>query len=276
MSLSRRQALAGLAATAAMPLLSGCARLLRHRAGAAASAGRADQRGRGQCAARLDRQESPRAVARERHLARHRHGRPGMRCARRLSDRSAAGQAAPRGDCSAPTWRGPRRSTPAALTLRDPHQRRGRAQRLSHRARGLRPALWRRRGRRLAQHALCRDPECRRLSRRAALPRHRSPDRECGRCRGLSGAARQLSRATRRRARADAGCRGQGADPAGLPDRQGDPAARRSASRTRAKAAGWSNRSNGAPRRSPATGRRARGRSPTDRSPRRSSARSPN
>ena len=114
--------------------------------------------------------------------------------------------------CCGRTWNVPQAIDVSGLSARDPHQRRGRAQRLSHRARRLRPALWRRRRRRLAQHALCRHPECRRLSRRAALPRHRPPGRKCRRRRSLSGAARKLSRPARRRAWADEGGRAARAD----------------------------------------------------------------
>ena len=111
----------------------------------------------------------------------------------RLGDRSQPGQdrfaATLRADLA--TRRGGRHCGAHPF---DPHQPRGRAERLSHRARWLRSALWRCRGRRLAQHALCRDPECRRLSRRAALPRHRPSRRKCRRCRGLSRPARAAIR----------------------------------------------------------------------------------
>ena len=82
------------------------------------------------------------------------------------------------------------------LSLRDPHQRRSREERLPDRARGLRIALWRRRRRQLAQHAIRRDPERRRLYRHAAIPRHRPSDRESRRCRGLSRAASRNIRAS--------------------------------------------------------------------------------
>ena len=113
----------------------------------------------------------------------------------------------------------------------------------------------------LAQHALRRHPERRRLSRRAALPRHRAQidnaaDAEAylARLEAYAGAARQRDRR---------GCimaPHKGVIAARLPDRQG---ARRSCGRPRragAEAAGWSNRSRAGPaRRIPRRlGRRAR------------------
>src|SRR3546814_20899065 len=50
----------------------------------------------------------------------------------------------------------------------------------------LRAALWRRRGRRLAQHALRGDPECRRLSRHSEIPRQRPSGEDIGRRRSRS------------------------------------------------------------------------------------------
>ena len=120
-----------------------------------------------------------------------------------LEDRSAAGQQrlSRPAQAGSRARRGVRRVGPVVPGT---HQRRGRAQRLQDRARRFRAALWRRRGRRLAQHALRRDPERRRLSRYPALPRRRASDRDQGRRRGLSRAASGLSEAARRRARADA------------------------------------------------------------------------
>ena len=75
---------------------------------------------------------------------------------------------------------------------------------------------------RLAQYALRRDPERRRLSRHAKVPRHRSPDRKCLGRRGVSQPPLPISGPARRRGRAHA--RGPVAAPrsAQLPDRQGD------------------------------------------------------
>ena len=89
------------------------------------------------------------------------------RCA--ASSTTGRPRASPRGSASSP----PRSPISAALprTGLDPATLTSLAvadQRLPHRARRHGAALWRRDDRRLAQHALCGDPECRRLARRAA------------------------------------------------------------------------------------------------------------
>ena len=187
LSFSRRQALAALSAGVAAVALPGCARTLVARA----------------CARRA-KPTSPRCSIRSARICSlyRPKARPafgidtGARAVASLPARATAvrpGQERIAATLRADLARAEAVDIAAPDPL-DPHQRRGRPPRLSHRARRLRPALWRRRRRRLAQHALCRDPECRRLSRRAALPRHRHPVEECRRRRGLSRAARQLCR----------------------------------------------------------------------------------
>ena len=94
-------------------------------------------------------------------------------------------------------------------------------------ARGLCFPVRRRRGRRLSQHALRRHPERRRLHRHAAIPRHRSSDREPRPTpkpisRGLRNIRAQLDGELGRMRAA----RAPRAGPAQLPDRQGAHPAR--------------------------------------------------
>ena len=133
----------------------------------------------------------------------------GARAAMRgqLSDRSAAGQKAVadtlRADLArvraVDTPRSPMRPAPASRWSKAPIASRSTAC----------PALWRCRGRRLAQHALCRDPECRRLSRRAAVPRQRSSGRRTPPMPKPICPPRQLSGPARRRARRASRLRGR-------------------------------------------------------------------
>ena len=127
----------------------------------------------------------------------------------------------------------------------------------------------------LAQHAVCRHPERRRLSRRPALPRQRPSHRERRRCRGVSRAAAVVCEAARRRAGTDPGRARRRARAAGVPDRQGaraDAPVGEERARRRQRS---SSRSSGGRRPSPATGPSARERSRRRRSRRRSSGRLP-
>ena len=196
----------------------GCARDAR------AARPRAGERSRRHGAARLDRRESARPVARKRDQPRHRHRRARRRFARSSPTAARpARTASPRR--SAPTSPAPKRSTPppSPTSTRTSVEvvRIG----LSHRARRLRPALWRRRGRRLAQHALCRDPECRRLSRRAALPRHRPSGRRMPPTpKPISPASTAIRPSSTASSAALKAAARAGPDRPRLPDRQGDQA----------------------------------------------------
>ena len=158
---------------------------------------RAGERSAGQGAARFDRREPASAAARKRDFARGRHRRPRAAFATGSSDRSAAGPGSGSPRRSRPISRAPRRSTPARCRFPTRTSVEVVKSAYRDRARGLRPALWRRRRRRLAQHALRRDPERRRLHRHAAVPRHRSPDRESRPTpRPISAASRNIPRSS--------------------------------------------------------------------------------
>ena len=214
--LTRREAIAALAYSTTLPLMSACT---REPSTASSTAASTEHRGRRARAAGRHRQRPASAGARDRDVARHRH--------RRESGASFAahgslggGTAADREPAAARSGAGQRvrRLRPPAC---DAHQHRGRAQRLRHGARGLRAAVRRRHRRRLAQHAVRRHPERRRLSRRPAVPRQRASNRARRGRRGVSGAAAVLREAARRRARPHAGGARGGPRAAGVPDRQG-------------------------------------------------------
>ena len=210
--LSRREAIAALATTAALPLVSACT--------SRTSAGRARSgRSRGARAARQLRGQPAAPGAGERDLAgpRHRRASGASLAARRsLGGRSAAG-----GGAAARRPGASQRLQDRRTVARYAHQLRGGAQRLCDVARGIRAPVWRHHGRRLAQHAVRRHSERRRLPGRPAIPRQRPSHRERRRRRGVSGAAAVVREAARRRAWPDGGGARRRAGAAGIPDRQG-------------------------------------------------------
>ena len=171
--LTRREAIATLASTATLPLMSACRREpVQSRFDNRRIAGRRGRRAR---VARRHRQQPSAADAGNRHVARHRHRRA-SRAAFAAHGSLGGGTAADR----EPAAEGPgagqgvRRLRPPA---RDAYQPGGRAQRVRHGARGLRDAVRRRSRWRMAHHALRGHPERRRLSRYPAVPRCRPPHR---------------------------------------------------------------------------------------------------
>ena len=167
--MNRRQAIAALASTMTLPLISRCT---REQAPAYPKQSRPR---RSHCSAR----------SRKISSGSHRRGATslgidiGARAALRsqLADRSAQGQQRIAGQVRAGLEAGQRLRHVRAL-LRDTHQHRGRSERLCDVARRIRPPVRRRRSRRLAQHALCRDSERRRVPRYPAVSRQRPSDRE--------------------------------------------------------------------------------------------------
>ena len=182
--LTRRETLAGLAATGALPLLSKPLRRWRR--------SRNRSPGQARCSTSIA-ENLLRLYPEKRDFARHRQGRPRVAAFAARATAPPRASSASRRPSSADLARAEavdtsRLSFPARTSVEVVQER------LPHGARGLRPALRRRRRRRLAQHALCRDPECRRLHRHSAVPRHRPSDRESRRRRGLSHPARAISR----------------------------------------------------------------------------------
>ena len=157
-----------------------------------------------------------------------------------------------RADVFAPTWRAPRRSTLGRCRI--PTRTSVEVVRIAptDRARGLRPALRRRRG--------AGEAGATRLMSSSRMPAPIStcpsfldsdhPIENAGRRRGLSCPASRLPAAARRRARPDRRRSRQGAGPAGLPDRQGARGSWAIGHEGRARAAAaWSNRSRAGRRR---------------------------
>ena len=215
--MSRRQAMAALASTAALPLVSACASDRPPSAPAVAGAG-ADEVGAlallDSCADHLLRLAPESATS----LGLDTGARAALRS--QLADRSAEGQQARGG--ATPRRSGARQRLQHHRTVAcHAHQLRGGAQRLRDGARGFRTPVWRHHGRWLAQHAVCRHPERRRLSRRPAVPRQRSPHRERRGRRGVSRPAAVVCQAARRRAWPHGGGARRRAGAAGVPDRQG-------------------------------------------------------
>ena len=184
--LSRREAIAAMAAAAALPLMDACT---RDRAEAPATSSRR------RCA-RAARRVAEDLLRRYPESATSLGVDTGARAALRsqLADRSAEGQHASRRR-SARTWSGSTRSSGRPLA-RHAHQPRGRAQRLCDGARRVRAAVRRHHGRRLAQHAVRRDPERRRVSRHSALSGQRSSHRQRRRRRGVSRPAAVATRSS--------------------------------------------------------------------------------
>ena len=210
--ISRREAITALASTMTLPLISGCT---REPASTMSTTTEADAlalleqvadnllRLAPESATSLGIDTGARAALRSQLTDRSAQGQ--QQIANQLRERSGARQ----------------RLRHVRPLLRDAHQRRGRAQRLCDGARRIRAPLRRRRGRRLAQHAVRRHPERRRLSRHPAISRRRAPHRERRRRRGLSGTAAVVREAARRRAWPHPGGARRGPRAAGVPDRQG-------------------------------------------------------
>ncbi len=170
-AMNRREALAALASAAALPFTYGCSR--EPAASVTPTTTEAD------ALAMLDQiaDNLLRLATGGCDVAWHRHRRDEPRC-----DRSSP--IGPRRDSSrlrisfAPTWRRINAFEHVRPSPRDAHERRGGPQRIRHLARGIRAPLRRCRRRRLAQHAVRRHPERRRVSRHPALPRRRASHRE--------------------------------------------------------------------------------------------------
>ena len=142
------------------------------------------------------------------------------RFASQLADRSARDSSGSRPGARRP-GAGKAFDTSRAVA-RDAHQRRGGAQRVCDVARRVRAPVRRHHRRRLAQHAVRRHPERRRLSRRSSIPRQRS-----SRSRTPPTPRRIWRGCSRMRSSSMASCgrmqaaRGDGPGAAGVPDRQG-------------------------------------------------------
>ena len=174
--ISRREALAAFASTAVLPLTSAC------RSGPGVSR-RHDHRGGCARTARRAWRKPPPPVAGERDVPGHRHR--GTSVSSRPAHRSVRGGTAADRVAAQERPRAGQRPGHVRAFPRHAHQRRGRSKRVCDGAPGIRAPVRRCGRRRLAQHAVCRHPECRRLSRRASLPRQRPSDRERRRRRGL-------------------------------------------------------------------------------------------
>ena len=229
--LTRREALAALASAATLPLMSGCGR-----DGAAPPSAPPSTPPNGEAAALalLD-SVADNLLRLYPETATSLGIDTGARAALRsqLADRSAEGQQRLAKQVRADLERVNAVDHDRPLACHA-HQCRSRPKRLRDRARRLRAAVRRHHGRRLAQHALRRHSERRRVSRHPALPRQRSSDRERRRRRGVPGAPAVVREAARRRARTHPGRARRRARAAGVPDRQGAGADVASPSRTRA------------------------------------------
>ncbi len=189
LSFSRREAVAALAAATALPMLARSSPALAAIQGGAAGDAEANAL-LDSIAENLLRQSPEGATS----LGIDKGERAILRS--QLGDRSIIGQQRLAQTIRADLARANAINT-AGLSPFDADQRRGRAQRLCDRARGLPTALWRRSGRKLAEHALRHHPECRRLSGRPAVPRCRASDRDCSRRGSLSCAPELISQAAR-------------------------------------------------------------------------------